>query len=590
MTTIADYLKQTSNTLHKEAAQATPAANAQNSSPFTFFGGLVGSAAPAVYTNKDNIQNIVNTVRDATDFAPLSEDYYGNTPEENMRFLQGFNTWDRAKGYMSPFLQNEEYKEYAPYFKLMNRDPEAQKILLGNVNKTINDWYSNNQNGGYNAFRNDFNIWSGVRMPTALKQKIIENVQGAIPQIGNQLLNTSIYRGDYIPDENIGKDQGFLDYWNKNGYGQQYTEADYLDYLAFGANPAYRGISKRWYSEDPNKTNSALLGLGDTFINNRTLGLQMLNHYGSLSAEQQKEAVLSKILQQYIDLGNQFGIDSEEFNKLKDLQANLPTYIGRNGERFMPTADLYDTIQSQAKPIYDQIKAKMAEKLGDNNAITAVTGIDPYSGIDNTQRAMIAQNAVDIQNNPWASGYYGMLNNPDIRRAAQYVAPWLMYGFPMAGLASMFGNNSLWPIILLGGLGSGAFGYFGNGMFGNGVMNQADQAFGAVNSPLSHLAKMFTPEGYEAVGNTLTNVLNPPQQKQMDQRVQPISPAEYKQNPNAYSDEDGNLKPEYHLLSQNTPYTATGNVQMNNQYPNTGANYYMNQQTSSMPVASQLLS
>lgn len=388
-----------------------------------------------------------------------------------------------------------------------------------------------------------------------------------IPAIAGHLLDTSMRSRDYI--EQVPKDfKG--------------EEPEYLDYLALGNNPAYRGLTRKYY--DPNdytKTNTALAGLAHTFFTNKTLAIPMIEHYLSLPKDQREGSAMNLIMRLGIDTGNDFGFDT---SSAADTQKQMLDFGWDNGTAPISAEGIYDTMIKTFGPLYNKIfDEENRPLLNKSEVVKNILDTDPYANMDNDTRKAIYQNTQNITDNPFNTGYFGLLKDPQIRRMVQYAAPWLMYGVPIGSIMSMFGNNSLWPLVLFGGLGSGVFGLGGEKLFGKDVMSKADQVFGTINSPLNYVAQKILPEW---LSKDISRLTNPQPKQEIDPNTTFISPAEYNQNPSMYEDENGNLQPQYRLLSQNAPYTATGNARITDPNYNSDSTYYVNRNNNPMAVGS----
>lgn len=151
-----------------------------------------------------------------------------------------------------------------------------------------------------------------------------------------------------------------------------------------------------------------------------------------------------------------------------------------------------------------------------------------------------------IADNRLKHNFYGKLQDPGVRNAVRYAAPWLSYGVPLAATASAFGNNDLWGPVGMGLVASGAYGYTS----GKGYVPQIgllDNLTTLANKPLVWAGNKLM-QGYE--GLPLKEVFLDPVK----------APNNTNQSQPTYTQPQQNTTPQ----QPNTNYTNNNNHQLNN--------------------------
>lgn len=436
-------------------------------------------------------------------------------------------TYQTMYGYIDPNSQEATLLRRA-----VGDDPKKQENIGKIVSPIIQEQYNNNPE--------IFTTPAGI-------QTLTNAITPAIKQPIGQYLHPTINDG-------LNADQGL-------------TEATTLNNRTFGNDEAYSGIMDPYYSEDkPDSSNNALAAIPGLLMKPE-LGVKMIDHLRELDPSEIPNSGIGLSLNYWANLAEAAG-DTDRAQKLRGLLHDLPSLLGRKGETWMSSAGIYDYIRENY--------GKEITELG-KFAPDWTNSIMPY---DEYKRRNLQALEQDMRDNPWESGYYGFLKDPNIRRAVQYAAPWLMYGLPLAGIGSMLGTNSLWPLVLFGGLGSGVLGYGAQGFnwFSPETVEKMDSIFGKVNSPLSYLGNMVLPEG---TSRDVNNLLTTPAD-------QPI-----KHNPRNFMTEE-ELEEEFFNGGNPTAYNAprfnsTGTAYTTPEDASRNSNYYVSRQNNPMAVGSMRL-
>ena len=430
------------------------------------------------YSPKDKDGNPLNWNSDSV--SRFQNDFSrGAIPDDLQKNLLNANT----RAFVDAINSNDDYF----YTTMYNMAPEDKQKQLDSIIGTDPRLRSQLIQPAKEHFKGYYDTW-GTDLITDpnLSQKAM---YALTPLIEGRAKDILIDSGDALPDEEVGEGELESDKWNTDVYGN---------------NSAYKGLMNRYYTkENPNKTHRAVFGALRQYKIPK-LGVPMLNNYASLPMEDRENSALNRSISYLIQLGEKAGFgDTAEIANAKAFQEKLPQMVGTSGENAMPIQDIYEAGQEAITPLYDMLE----KQLGGSPVYDEIMGSNPLEGLSEEQLAQIDDAYNYLRDNPWETGYFGLLKDPNVRRAVQYAAPWLSYGVPAAALASMLGNNSLWPLVLLGGLGSGVFGYGAEPWFKTNpdTLSNIDSWVGKINGPISALGSYLLPEG---TSQTLSNLLS----------------------------------------------------------------------------------
>lgn len=562
----------------------------------------------------DIYNNTAQTMLNQNQFKPFASTYNSFIGDEKNKnedarnaLLQStrdaiFNEYRPANGQWTPQVIKQMQADFANPNKINWRPGLQDKIMAGNMNVMLNDdnaLYStvynslpendDNRNALNNTIANNpdrLKVFSTTVKPLIQKaitddngnfnfQRLQEKAENGLT--GQENLINSVTRAisplvkDYLLQDTDD------DYSVTEG-----TEEEGLTQDTYGNDARYSGMFHNYYDpKNPTDSRKALLGVYHQF-RRPELGVKMVDHISDLKPEEAKNSGIGRFLGYMANVKARAG-KQKGAQRLINLRESLAEMIGQKDSRAWDSATIYDYMISEMDKAEND--DNIDEALGDSQFYQETKNIDPYAQTDDIlrvsdQEAKLKALAQEIRNNPWESGYYGFLKDPNIRRAVQYAAPWLMYGLPLAGIGSMLGTNSLWPLVLFGGLGSSVLGY-GSGKwnwFQPETLEKMDNFFGKVNNPISYLSSMILPE---QTSNTINNFLSTPANKRVTytpyEFMTPEEQEEYLLNggtPTAYN------VPRFN--STGTAYTTPEDASRN-------SNYYVSRQNNPMAVGSMRL-
>ncbi len=450
-------------------------------------------------TNPEFVKAITKQIQDAT------YNYYNNTPEDvDLKAIA-----EKAKS-----------KTYTP--------PEAlEKQILGIITNQIKNQFKSNPEevyniaSGYIPEKDQAILRKQIEKNPMLKREIgntllpyaddlfRHGIQGAVnskrieditnrahSDIQQKVLSSALTSLDLIPDdeaERLGKPE-----WNIVEEG------------IWGNDPRYKDYLKRYYDIDnPNKSNQVVFGLQNAFENDPDARLAAINYYRNLPEDQRENAMMARWLRAGGNFANDLG-QTEQGNNTLNAAKNLSSNMGQYGKSFIGNEGIDAEFGNQVHNSWEATQ----KNLKDNPVWQGWQKSWQSSPVYHNQAA-IQQHANEIRDKRMEDSFYGWFKDPGVQKAFQYAMPFASYGIPLAMLASMSGNNSIWPLILLGGLGSGVLGYGNqNNWFGfdDKTKQGIDDFFGALNSPLDYVGGKFGPGAQLTLNKALG--LKPPEKKE----------------------------------------------------------------------------
>lgn len=370
-------------------------------------------------------------------------------------------------------------KEYRP---VLEKQIAANPMLKRELGETLIPYTEELFNGGIQGAVNP--------------EKIQALTEEAYPDIQQKVLSSALTSLDLIPDdeaERLGKPE-----WNIAEEG------------IWGDDPRYKDYLKRYYDlANPNKSNQVVFGIQNAFENDPDARLAAINYYRNLPEDQRENAMLARWLRAGGNFANDLG-QTEQGNNTLNAAKNLSSNMGQYGKSFIGNEGGDAEFGNQVHSSWEATQ----KNLKDNPVWQGWQKSWQTSPVYHNKTA-IQQHANEIRDKRMEDSFYGWFKDPGVQKAFQYAMPFASYGIPLAMLASMSGNNSIWPLILLGGLGSGVLGYGNqNNWFGfdDKTKQSIDNFFGALNSPLDYVGGKFGPGAQLTLNKALG--LKPPEKKE----------------------------------------------------------------------------
>ena len=326
------------------------------------------------------------------------------------------------------------------------------------------------------------------------------------PGVTGALQDSALLAQDIFPDEEV-----------KPGWSEsQHADLNYFgkanDYAEKNTILPYDHSLDPWYDdENDTKSNRVMIGAFNTFANDDEKGIQMLETLRRMpmDLEKRKQSALYRTSEGFANTLRLLGRDAEANEVMAGAEA-LIEQAGEYGNSPIDTATMYyNYVKPRAQKAWNSFKENFKNSPVFNEAAKKQIGQNWTQ--DELAKRQAAWNAISQkrQNNILEDSYYGFFKDPNMQRAARYAAPWLTYGPLLASIGSIFGNNSLWPLVLFGGLGSGLFGYGAKPWFNmsDDTLGTIDNISSTMNQPLGMLGG-FLPKGMKPSFNSLLGIKN----------------------------------------------------------------------------------
>lgn len=400
----------------------------------------------------------------------------------------------------------EKYPDQVPAIReMLKRNPAMAGALFQKINPAVAAAYK----------KNKLQAFSGEALP-----ELIAQVQN--PTIG-VVQDYGLREQNFIPDNEVPRG------WQGHQYAEHLAlNGGSVEGVDPNATPYNNIFASAYRKGDESLDDSGMLISSLNYmLDDPDIGVQMIDTYRRTPVEQRDNAFLTRLLRGYVNYFKSVG-DYEHADQAEEFLNGLSDTLGEYGKGIV-----------DSKTIYEYARGKKLEKF--REAMDAACANSSYyrkfrydiardKGRTDQEkeryRQYFAQQNQGRQNNILDDSFFGWFKDPKIQRAVRYAAPWLTYGSLLASLGTMFGTNSLWPLVLFGGLGSGLYGYGAKDWFGasDDTLQSIDDFVGSINRPLSLLGGML-PKSMQGIRTPINAILGvKPRPEEATNESAPVAP------------------------------------------------------------------